>query len=74
LGHNCYKIKLAIQSKGKGKRGGARIIIFVARIGKSDDENILVNLASIFDKSQTENITDRHLQLIIKEIINELGL
>jgi mRNA-degrading endonuclease RelE of RelBE toxin-antitoxin system len=26
IGKNCYKIRLAITSKGKGKSGGARII------------------------------------------------
>ena len=26
LGNNCYKIRLAIASKGKGKRNGARVI------------------------------------------------
>ena len=26
LGKNCYKIRLAIKSKGKGKSGGARVI------------------------------------------------
>lgn len=26
LGNNCYKIRLAVASKGKGKSGGARII------------------------------------------------
>ena len=26
LGKNCYKIRLAISSKGKGKSGGARVI------------------------------------------------
>lgn len=26
LGRGCYKIRLAIKSKGKGKRGGARVI------------------------------------------------
>jgi mRNA-degrading endonuclease RelE of RelBE toxin-antitoxin system len=26
LGNNCYKIRLSIASKGKGKSGGARII------------------------------------------------
>jgi mRNA-degrading endonuclease RelE of RelBE toxin-antitoxin system len=26
LGNSCYKIRLAIASKGKGKRGGARVI------------------------------------------------
>jgi hypothetical protein len=25
IGHSCYKIRLAIQSKGKGKSGGARV-------------------------------------------------
>ena len=26
LGNNCFKIRLAISSKGKGKSGGARVI------------------------------------------------
>ena len=26
IGKNCYKIRLAIASKGKGKSGGARVI------------------------------------------------
>ena len=26
IGNSCYKIRLAITSKGKGKRGGARVI------------------------------------------------
>ena len=26
LGNDCYKIRLAIRSKGKGKSGGARVI------------------------------------------------
>lgn len=26
LGNDCYKIRLAIASKGKGKSGGARVI------------------------------------------------
>ncbi len=26
IGRNCYKIRLAIKSKGKGKSGGARVI------------------------------------------------
>ena len=29
LGKNCYKIRLAIKSKGQGKSGGARIIFCV---------------------------------------------
>ena len=26
LGNNCYKIRMAISSKGKGKSGGSRVI------------------------------------------------
>jgi mRNA-degrading endonuclease RelE of RelBE toxin-antitoxin system len=26
IGNNCYKIRIAIASKGKGKSGGARVI------------------------------------------------
>src|SRR5688572_13173706 len=29
LGKNCYKIRLSIRSKGKGKSGGARIITHI---------------------------------------------
>lgn len=29
LGNNCYKVRMAITSKGKGKSGGARIITYL---------------------------------------------
>lgn len=29
LGNNCYKIRLAIRSKGKGKPGGSRVTTHV---------------------------------------------
>lgn len=29
LGKDCYKIRVAISSKGKGKSGGARMITYV---------------------------------------------
>ena len=29
IGNNCYKIRLAISSKNKGKSGGARIITYL---------------------------------------------
>ena len=36
LGKHCYKIRLAISSKGKGKSGGARVITNI----KVEDYNI----------------------------------
>ncbi len=56
LGNNCYKIRLAIASKGKGKSGGARIITCVY---SSDKEVVLV---SIYDKSEQSTITDEVIQ------------
>lgn len=62
LGNNCYKIRLAIASKGKGKSGGARVITCVKLIKTT------VYLLTIFDKSEKENITDKELQELLKEI------
>lgn len=60
LGNNCYKIRIAIASKRKGKSGGARIITnFVVK------DNI-VYLLSIYDKSEQENFTDKELQELLK--------
>ena len=72
---NCFKIRLAIKSKGKGKLGGARVITFVVvNISKDKEKNTLINLASIYDKSQYDDIEDKDLRKIIKEIKKELNL
>lgn len=56
------KIRLAITSKGRGKSGGAHVIIR-ARI--VDDE---LQLLYIYDKSDYENITDAFLRDILKRM------
>ncbi|MFC5193408.1 type II toxin-antitoxin system RelE/ParE family toxin [Algoriphagus aquatilis] len=62
LGNNCYKIRIAIASKGKGKSGGARVITnFVIA-----EETVF--LISIYDKSELENLTDRELAELLKHI------
>jgi hypothetical protein len=61
--NNCYKIRLAIASKGKGKSGGARVITYV------HIEGTTVYLLTIFDKSEKENITDKELELLLSSII-----
>lgn len=55
LGNNCYKIRLSIASKGKGKSGGARVITYI-QVSKTS-----VYLLTIFDKSEKENIPDKEL-------------
>ena len=62
LGNNCFKIRLAIASKGKGKSGGARIITHIII------EDLNVFLLTIYDKSEKENITDKELQELLNQI------
>jgi len=59
LGNNCFKIRLAIGSKGKGKSGGARVITYI-QITESE-----VYLLSIYDKSEQENISDKELASLL---------
>ncbi|MBS1761158.1 MAG: type II toxin-antitoxin system RelE/ParE family toxin [Bacteroidetes bacterium] len=62
LGNNCYKIRIAIASKGKGKSGGARVITnFVIA-----EETVF--LISIYDKSEKENLTDKELDELLKYV------
>lgn len=70
LVNNVYKIRLKIASKGKGKRGGARVISFVETVllgeVEVEEEEIAVNLLTIYDKADTANITDKELKDLIQ--------
>lgn len=60
--HNCYKIRVAIASKGKGKSGGARVI---THLHITDTK---VYLIYIYDKSEQDNISDKDLLDLIKDL------
>lgn len=62
LGKDCYKIRLAIKSKGRGKSGGARVIACIKIIQST------VYLLSIYDKSDMDTISDEELKARLKEI------
>lgn len=62
LGKNCFKIRMAISSKNKGKSGGARIITFVKVVKE------IVYLVSIYDKSETDTISDNDISGRIKDL------
>lgn len=62
LGNNTYKIRLAVQSKGKGKSGGTRVITYVV----TDDNEVY--LLTIFDKSEFDSISKKTLKTIIDTI------
>ncbi|MBL7739427.1 MAG: type II toxin-antitoxin system RelE/ParE family toxin [Chitinophagaceae bacterium] len=60
LGNGCYKIRMAITSKGRGKSGGARVITYV-QIVKTN-----IFLLAIYDKAEIINISDKDLQERLK--------
>ena len=57
-----YKIRLAVRSKGTGKRGGLRIITYVYIIKES------VVLFTIYDKSEQTDVTDKELKSFLSEL------
>ena len=62
LGDDIYKIRLAVKSKGKGKRGGARVMTKV----KITNEKVF--MFSIYSKGEKDDISDKEIQDLIKEI------
>ena len=62
VGNDCYKIRIAITSKGKGKSGGARVITHVL----IQEETIY--MLSICDKSDAETISEEDILKRIKSI------
>lgn len=61
LGNDCYKVRLKISSKGKGKSGGARVITCVKIVGET------IYLLAIYDKSDKETLAENELDLLLKQ-------
>jgi mRNA-degrading endonuclease RelE of RelBE toxin-antitoxin system len=59
---DIWKIRLNITSKGRGKSGGARVIIRVRIVA---DE---LQLLYIYDKADFENVSDSYLRDILKRM------
>lgn len=64
IGNSCYKIRLAISSKGKGKRGGARVVTHLYIAAET------VYLLTIYDKDEKAGLKPNEL----KEMIESLEL
>jgi hypothetical protein len=76
IGKDIYKIRLKIKSKGKGKSGGGRIISLletdvIVYEERFFEEEITVNLISIYDKSEISNISEKALKDLIKNFLLE---
>ena len=62
LGRNCYKVRLAIENKGKGRSGGARVITYVAVVQQE------VVLLTIFDKNEREDLGPNELKGLLSSL------
>ncbi len=62
IGKDCFKIRLAVSSKGKGKSGGARVITFV--YFKVE----MIYLLSVYDKSEQSAISDSEILNLVKDL------
>jgi mRNA-degrading endonuclease RelE of RelBE toxin-antitoxin system len=61
IANGCYKIRVAIASKGKGKSGGARAITHVV----VQEERLY--FLSIYDKSEMENLPENEILKLIRD-------
>ena len=62
IGNNCYKIRLAIGSKGKGKSSGARVITYLYI------EKETVYLLTIYDKGEKADLKPNELAEMIESL------
>jgi len=62
-GGNIYKVRLADESKGKGKSGGFRVINYIIEENAGSTE---VYLITIFDKSEEASISKDDIRSILK--------
>ena len=62
IGQDCFKIRLIIASKKKGKSGGARIITHLHIIKNT------VYLLTIYDKSEQSTISEKELRELLHAI------
>jgi mRNA-degrading endonuclease RelE of RelBE toxin-antitoxin system len=68
-GSNLYKIRLADESKGKGKSGGFRVMYYLA-IQNKDTIDIL--LITIFDKAEADTIKKKDAESLLQKVLAEL--
>lgn len=66
LGNGIRKVRMAISAKGKGKSGGARVITYNVM---QDNDDFVISLLTIYDKSEMENISDSFIQSLLQYLI-----
>ena len=62
IGKDCYKIRIAISSKGKGRSGGGRVITHLYVQDK------VVFLLAIYDKAERATIDAKELEFLLSKL------
>jgi hypothetical protein len=70
LGGGYRKVRMAIQSKNKGKSGGARIITYKMSVANNA---VTIVLVDIYDKSEQEALPEWEYHTILNEFLDNLG-
>ena len=65
LGKNCFKIRVAISSKNRGKSGGGRIITDFRSPRNT------VYLLDIYDKADKGSLSEKGLKLLLEMLSEE---
>ena len=63
LGNGVHKVRMTVQSKGKGKSGGMRIITYIISVYHED--NIDLTLLYLYDKNEISNVSDEFISYLI---------
>jgi hypothetical protein len=63
LGDNTRKVRMAIASKNKGKRGGARVITCTVLVDVINSE---IYLLTIYDKGEQDSISKKEIKRLKK--------
>jgi len=66
LGGGFRKIRIAIKSKNKGKKSGARIITYEMFI-KTDDKVVI--LVEIYDKSEISTLLESEYEMALRDFL-----
>ena len=65
LGNGIHKIRLSIESKGKGKRGGARLITHNTILAKIVVHKIV--FLKMYDKSEKGSVSDKEIVSLLRK-------
>lgn len=65
LGGHLHKVRLGVNSKGRGKSGGMRVITYT--VEQLSDETIEITLLYIYDKSEMSAVSPQFLRWLLSQ-------